>query len=165
MEQFDLQNKYLEKIVGIDVPILDIGLRNGITGYLDFINPDELGSNNIMKGIDSASRPFIVFKAEFEFSNGLKKKTFTTFFQRYSDDKFLWHCCGHYGKNLMDTSGGTNLEQVKLIYELVVSNKYKINKDLIQMQKLNFRDSVVSISWDNLTDDDFPIVINLGHSI
>ena len=165
MEQFDLQNKYLEKIVGIDVPILDIGLRNGITGYLDFINPDELGSNNIMKGIDNASRPFIVFKAEFEFSNGLKKKTFTTFFQRYSDDKFLWHCCGHYGKNLMDTSGGTNLEQVKLIYELVVSNKYKINKDLIQMQKLNFRDSIDSISWDNLIDDDFPIVIKLGHSI
>ena len=163
-EDTDIRNEYLQKIRNIKVPNLDIGMKNGSTGYLDFIKPDELGANNIMKGIDSSSRSFFVFKAEFEYPNGLKKKTFTTFFQRYSDNYLLWHCCGHYGVNLMATDGGTNNEQIKMLYELFSSGEYKINKDLIDEQRLQFRIND-DLSWDNITDDDYPIIIKLGDTI
>lgn len=159
-----IRKEYLDKMQNIDIPKLDIGNRNGTTGYLDFIKPDELGTNNIMKGWDYGFRPFFVFKAEFEYPNGLKKKTFTTFFQRYSDNELLWHCCGHYGPNLMYTEGGTNNEQIKILYELFSSGVYTINKDQLNESRLNFRINERDFE-DNLTDDDYPINIKLGHSV
>jgi hypothetical protein len=117
-----------------------------------------------MKGHDSKSRPFIVFKAEFEYPNGSKKKTFTTFFQRYTDDFILWHCCGHYGINLMNTEGGSNNDQIKLLYELFSSGEYKINKDSMSKQRLNFKINDV-FTCDNLTDDDYPTIIRLADTI
>lgn len=166
LSQTDIETrqKYIDKITSLKVPVMDIGNKNGTTGYLDFIRPDELGSNNIMKGYDSVSRLFIVFKAEFEYPNGLKKKTFTTFFQRYSDNILSWQCCGHYGTILMYTEGGTNNEQYKLLCELFLSGIYKINKDTIYEQKLNFRFNDGDFT-DELTDDDYPINIKLGHSV
>lgn len=163
-EEKEIRREYLNKIQNLNLPILDIGMKNGSTGYLDFIKPDDVKSNNIMKGRDASLRPFFVFKAEFEYPNGLKKKTFTTFFQRYSDNYLLWHCCGHYGINLMSTEGGTNNEQFKLLYELFLSGEYKINKDLVGVQKLNFKinDDLI---YDDLTDDDYPIYIRLGNTI
>ena len=163
-EEINIRNEYLNKIRNINVPILDIGNKNGSTGYLDFIKSDELGTNNIMKGLDCLSRPFIVFKAEFEYPNGLKKKTFTTFFQRYSDNHNLWHCCGHYGINLMDTQGGTSNEQIKMLYELFSSGEYKINREIINEQRLNF---IINgnLTDDNFTDDDYPIIIRLANTI
>lgn len=163
-EEIDIRNEYLDKIKNLNLPVLDIGLKNGSTGYLDFIKPDELGLNNIMKGKDCLSRPFIVFRAEYEYPDGLKKKTFTTFFQRYSDNKLLWHCCGHYGINLMYTEGGTNTEQIKMLYELFSSGEYKIDKDKIQEQRLNFKIND-DLMYDDLTNDDFPIYIRLGNTI
>lgn len=164
-EEKDIRNDYLNKIKNLNLPNLDIGIKNGTTGYLDFINPNELGTNNIMKGWDSLARPFLVFKAEFEYPNGLKKKTFTTFFQRYSDNYLLWHCCGHYGVNLMFTEGGANTEQIKMLYELFSTGEYKINKDIIYDLRLNFR---LNENWsldDKLTDNDYPIIVRLANTI
>lgn len=163
-EEINIRNEYLSKIIKLNLPILDIGTQNGSTEYLDFIKPDELGSNNIMKGFDCASRPFIVFRAEFEYSNGLKKKIFTTFFQRYSDNQLLWHCCGHYGVHIMDTTGGANTEQIKMLYELFSSGEYKINKDIIHEQQLNFRIND-DLRYDDLTDNDFPLFVKLANTI
>ena len=163
-EEIEIRKEYLDKMRNLKFPKLDIGIKNGSTGYLDFIKPEDIGTNNIMKGHDSSLRPFFVFKAEFEYPNGLKKSTFTTFFQRYSDNDLLWHCCGHYGINLMYTVGGTNTEQIKMLYELFSSGEYKINKDLIQEQKLNFMING-DLVHDELTDDDYPICVRLGNTI
>lgn len=160
-QESNIRREFIEKIKNLKLPILDIGLKNGSTEYLDFITPGELGYNNIMKGIDSNSRPFIVFNAEFEYPNGLKKMTFTTFFQRYTNDNLLWMCCGNHGTNLMETTGGTNTEQYKLLYELFSSGEYKINKDIIFEQKLIFR--INNDDSNDLTDDDFPTIIRLGN--
>lgn len=158
------RKKYLDKIQNLNLPILDIGQETGSTGYLDFIKPNDIGTNNIMKGKDHLSRSFFVFRAELEYPNGLKKKTFTTFFQRYPGDNSLWHCCGQYGIILMSTDGGANIEQIQLLYELFSSGEYKINKDLINEQRLNFKINNDSM-YDDLTDDDYPIYIRLGNTI
>ena len=161
-EEVNTLRKMIDLIDDLPFEILNIGMRNGYTGYLDFISPNELGSNVIMKGKDLHSRPFFVFKAFFEYSNGEKKNTFTTFFQRYDDDKNLWHCCGHHGENLMITEGGTNLEQFELLYKLFSSGEYKIDRKLIEKQRLNFKLNK-NIECDNLTNDDYPIIIKLDN--
>ncbi len=117
-----------------------------------------------MKGCDTYSRSFIVFRAEFEYPNGLKKKTFTTFFQRYSDNYNLWHCCGHYGTNLIETQGGTSNEQIKMLYELFSSGEYKINKEIIDEQRLNFKINDDSL-YNDLSDDDYPTIIRIANTI
>lgn len=163
-EDAKIRREYLDKMQNLNLPILDIGNKNGSTEYLDFIKPDDIGTNNIMKGWDCQMRPFFVFRAEFEFPNGLKKKTFTTFFQRYYDNQLLWHCCGHYGDTLMYTDGGTNNDQIKLLWELFLFGEYKINREIIHDQRLNFTINDNSL-WDDLTDDDFPTYIRLGNTI
>jgi hypothetical protein len=52
------------EIFEIDFPILEIGDRRGLSYYIDFIMPEELLDQNIMKGQDAFGRRFIVFKAE-----------------------------------------------------------------------------------------------------
>ena len=156
-EEIYTLRKVIDLFEDLSFEILNIGMRNGYTGYLDFISPDELGSNVVMKGKDLYSRPFFVFKAIFEYSNGEKKNTFTTFFQRYDDDKNLWHCCGHHGENLMSTEGGVNLEQFKLLYELFSLGEYKIDRKLIEKQRLNFKLNK------NSEINDFPILIKLSN--
>lgn len=163
-QEINTRHELIDKIKELKVPILNIGLQNGSTDYLDFIELEELGNNNIMKGTDLYSRHFIVFKAEFEFPNGSKRKTFTTFFQRYKNDKYFWMCCGNHGLNLMVTPGGTNTEQYKLLYELFSSGEYKINKDLINGQLLNFEPNISKNMSNNFRDDEYPTIIRLGHS-
>ena len=118
-EEREIRREYLNKMQNINLPILDIGMKNGSTGYLDFIKPDDVGTNDIMKGWDSGSRPFFVFRAEYEYPNGLKKKTFTTFFQRYSNINSIWMGCGNYGKKFMETSGGMTEEQIEYVIKNV----------------------------------------------
>lgn len=108
---------------------LDIQDRKGITGYIDFINEEELNDNNVMSGFDYSNRRFFVIKAEIEYSDKTRIKTFTTFFQRYSDDTLLWHTSGHYIKLLFDTTGGSSLSQFKMLYELLLKGSYNLNKE------------------------------------
>ena len=42
-------------------PILDVGNRQGMTDYIDFIHESEVTSP-VMRGIDRFKRPFIVMK-------------------------------------------------------------------------------------------------------
>lgn len=45
------------------IPNLDLGGRMGDTGYIDFLQPDEL-VHPVMKGVDKFGRPFIALKLE-----------------------------------------------------------------------------------------------------
>lgn len=147
------RNEYIRKIKNLNFPILDIGTKNGMTGYLDFIKPTELGANNIMKGVDNWGRAFIIFKAEFEFEDGSKKQTFTTFFQRYNDNELLWHTCGHYGSIVINTEGGTSNDQFEMLYILLSEGKYEFTKENIEKLKLN------------LSRDKCPTCVKIGHTL
>jgi hypothetical protein len=148
----------LQNIMDYNCKILDIKDRFGDTNYIDFIKQSEV-TENIMKGIDDNERPFIVFKAELVYNTNntntkIIKKTFTTFFQRYTDNKLLWHTCGDDGNLLFDSNGGANLVQIKLIEELL-KNKYidlTPDMDIYQLRlKINY-------------ENPYPIKIQLGYS-
>lgn len=121
----------IKSIIDIDCIKLDVSHRYGHTSYIDFIEKSEIPENiNVMKGKDDFERPFVVFKAEIIYENSkFNKKTFTTFFQRYTDDLLLWHACGHDGPILFDTAGGTNITQLKLLDDLLKNGSVDLTPD------------------------------------
>jgi len=123
--------KLITSIRDTDCTKLDISNRYGSTSYIDFIEKSELQENVMMRGIDDFNRPFIVFKAEIIYENSeFNKKTFTTFFQRYTDDSLLWHACGHDGPLLFDTAGGANITQLKLLDDLLKNGVVDLTPDM-----------------------------------
>ena len=112
-------NKLINKIMDFNCNVLDIGAKIGSTSYIDFIKQTDLGENNIMKGYDCFGRKFIVFKATYIFNDNTFKKTFSTFFQRYTDNDKLWHTCGHDGELIFYTDGGAKLEHFQIIEKLL----------------------------------------------
>ena len=96
---------------------LDIDERQGLTGYIDFIDINEIISP-VMKGIDMFDRCFITLCAEVEYNNETVQ-TFTTFFKRYTDSDIIWHACGKYNNQLMVSDGGMNMQQFNLLSDLL----------------------------------------------
>jgi len=95
-----------------NIPVLNIGNRQGSTDYIDFITYDEVTSP-IMTGVDKFNRRFIVIKAEFE---GIDKKFMQTFFQRYTDgDRWI----SDFRNNFIETVGGMTEDQMLLIQDLL----------------------------------------------
>jgi len=90
--------------------------------------------------------------------NLIKKKinTFTTFFQRYTDDSLLWHACGHNGPLLFDTVGGANITQLKLLDDLLKNGYVDLTQDM-DYEKLRLTL--------NSKAQTARIKIQLGHSI
>ena len=103
----------------LKAPILDIGTREGWTGYIDFITWDEV-PESLMKGKDRIGRKFIVAK----FTVG-ERQIMQTFFQRYSRSEG-WMGCGHATINLFDTSGGMSEEQLDFLKKIFSYEKVKM---------------------------------------
>lgn len=102
---------------------LNIGNRVGHSNYVDFLTFDEV-TEPVMTGIDVFQRPFMVIKIDvFDHNDNFKKRLMETFFQRYTDDKYLWMGCGHATNNLISTIGGMKPCQFHLINDLL-DNKY-----------------------------------------
>jgi hypothetical protein len=121
----------IKSIMNTNSNILDISHRYGATSYIDFIEKTELQENVMMKGTDEFNRPFVVFKSEIIYENSkYNKKTFTTFFQRYTDDLLVWQACGHDGPLLFDTVGGTNITQLKLLDDLLKNGFVDLTPDM-----------------------------------
>ena len=147
-------NQALKNIMNYNCNTLDVSFRYGSTAYIDYIQRSEF-KENVMKGIDDFGRPFIVFKAEIIYENSkFNKKTFTTFFQRYTDDNLLWHACGHDGPLLFDSVGGTNLVQIKMIEELLKNGYIDLTPDM------DIRQLRLEINYTKT----HPIRIQLGYS-
>lgn len=75
-----------------NLPVLDIGDRIGLTGYIDFIRNDDM-QYPVMKGRDRFNRPFIAIKVAKRLKttpDELPTFSVGTFFQRYSDNKRDW---------------------------------------------------------------------------
>jgi len=160
----DIEKEEREQIIdllcNLDFDNLDLGQRQGSTDYIDFINPNDLGEKVLcLKGKDKFFRNFFVFKARFNFSNNKYFDTFSTFFQRYTDNKLLWHFCGHYGIYLMDTTGGTTNSQFKLVYELLKEGKVKLDKEKCLECKLNFTNNFDCL--ENIPDSEYPVELEL----
>jgi len=146
----------ISNIMNYNCKILDVSHRYGSTTYIDFIKQTEL-EENVMKGIDDFERPFIVFKSEIIYENSrFNKKTFTTFFQRYTDDQILCHACGHDGQLLFDSAGGTNITQLKLLDELLKNGFVDLTSDT------NYEELRLTL---NTKAPIKPIRIQLGYSI
>lgn len=138
-QQIQERTNIIDNINKLNFDILDIGDKNGSTGYLDFFQPSDLKDGlSIMKGQDMAGRKFFVFKSIFEFEDGSIYENFTSFFQRYETDNLLWHCCGHYGRYIMNTDGGTSNEQFKFIFELLTNDYVELCKEKCLELRLNF---------------------------
>jgi hypothetical protein len=139
------QSKEIETIAqelyNIKCSILDIGNRTGITRYIDFIDTTEF-NESFKKGIDIFNRKFISFRANIEYLDGTINETFTTLFQRYSDETNVWMSAG---KNtlLFATDGGANLHQIKLLLKLLKENKVDITDDIYN----NCRITPSKYSW------------------
>ena len=119
----------ISNIMNYNCKILDVNHRYGSTTYIDFIKQTEV-EENVMKGIDDFDRPFVVFKAEIIYENSrFNKKTFTTFFQRYTDDLLVCQACGDGGPLLFDTVGGTNITQLKLLDDLLKNGFVDLTPD------------------------------------
>jgi hypothetical protein len=171
-EELNERTQIINTITRLNLANFDLRDRNGLsepynyfirglTGYIDFIKPDELPETiDLMKGVDSCFRNFFVFKARFLFADGTYFDTFSTFFQRYSDNNLLWHCCGHYGIYLMNTEGGTNNSQFKLIEELFTKKNIQLNKEKCLDCRLNFTSTNYIID-DEIPDTKFPIQLKL----
>jgi hypothetical protein len=139
------ENKDQEMIVVLDqifqtnCPELDIGKRSGWTSYIDFINPDELAEENVMKGKDSTGRNFIVFKSEVQI-NEKKLRLFTTFFQRWYDSEVVYHSAGHYGTHMFLTTGGACLMQIELLRDLLVNGTVNLTVEKMKECRVGYRD-------------------------
>ena len=107
----------------LKAPILDIGTREGWTGYIDFITWDEV-HESLMKGKDRIGRKFIVAK----FTVG-ERQIMQTFFQRYSDTSHPWMGCGHATINLIDTCGGITEDQVQLLRDIIDDQEPEIKEE------------------------------------
>lgn len=147
---------------------LDITGRGGYTGYLDFIKSTELGTNDVMMGVDDNRRKFVVFKAEIELNNGKLISTYTTFFQRYTDDNLNWRTCGHHGKILFYTSYGIHTDQIKMLHQLLDTGVFdlsKLNDQDFDKLDLNWKSkSNVNKCTNEIKHGLKPKEIRIGHS-
>lgn len=123
------QIEYISRqIMDIDCPILDIGEKRGYTGYIDFITPKDF-KEKVNKGIDMFDRRFVTFRAIIEYEDGKTTETFTTVFQRYTNNELLWMSAGYYSL-LFYTYGGVALEQFELLYKLLTEGSVDVTEDI-----------------------------------
>jgi hypothetical protein len=130
-------SEYMARIMLEDYPILDIGNKNGSTGYLDFIQNHDV-SNSVTKGKDKYNRPFFVIRALITRSDNSTESTLETFFQRYTNDDSLWHGCGHSGHYFISTEGGMNIKQAEFIIELLKNKYVNLTEKLMEDIKFHY---------------------------
>ena len=106
----------------IDVPILRLCKRKGMTDYIDFLKWNEV-EYPVMKGIDLFGRKFLVIKYSID-----GEKQMQTFFQRYTGG-YGWMGCGHATNYFIDTSGGITDLQSNLVKKIIEGEEVTILED------------------------------------
>ena len=87
------------------ISILDIGKKDGYTGYIDFIKADDM-SEAIMVGVDKHKRQFLAIKVKAKYIGDkevkiTEKNIVGTIFQRYTDDTMSWAYGTCYDLNMI----------------------------------------------------------------
>lgn len=117
----------IHNIINKNYPVLDIGTKNGSTGYLDFITYSDVHAP-VSKGCDQYGRHFFVIRAKIIKSDGSVSRTLETFFQRYSNNKNVWHGCGHVGPYFMSTEGGMTTNQARFLENLLENGRIDLTE-------------------------------------
>ena len=134
--------------------VFDLKGRMGNTHYLDFLYPDEIPKNK-MKGRDIFDRDFIILKVGiYDYNRGTLKKTGQVFFQRYPRSE-LTHPSYFYnwqGATLdgefLQTGGGINRDQIKLICDIVNNKKIMVeSKHRVCKFRENDRKEIASMDY------------------
>lgn len=142
----------LNELLKINLPLLNIGEKKGLTGYIDFINPNDI-NENAMNGYDSSNRYFIVFKSTVFFEDGTKENYFTTFFKRYYDNDLLYHTAGNNGKLLFETVGGAKTYQILFLCKLLENGEVNgndiipLNENLEEDIEMSAKPISVKLGW------------------
>lgn len=90
--------------MNIECPILDIGQKKGNWGFINFIREHDFPENvAVVKGNDCIGRPFFAVKAEIVFADGSTLPTFSTFYQKYCNNKNNWQCFNYPKRELLKT--------------------------------------------------------------
>jgi len=115
-------------------PILDVGNRQGMTDYIDFIRETEVTSP-VMRGIDRFKRPFIVMKVvctfKGDYSNRNPMDCIQTFFQRYTDDLLRWNSGYAGGVEFLNTSGDVRRKEFDMLDRLIMGETVDIPERFI----------------------------------
>ena len=106
------------------LPKLDIGLRQGNTDYIDFLEWSEV-NYPAMYGIDRYNRYFFVLKIRIDDEFFMQ-----TFFQRYTDNSFDWRGCGHATENLINGYGGIDNHHFKFLIDLIRNGENVIDENI-----------------------------------
>lgn len=141
----------------------------GPTQYLDSIDPNWIDPNtNVIKGIDSYNRPFFAFFAIVIMSDGSQIETFTTFFQRYSDNDVCWMFCGNLAQPLFFSTGtgGASTNQFELLFDLFSNGKIIIQERNL-LENIGIRSEIYSQSFNEFKniESPHPIEIFIGRQI
>ena len=120
-----------ELVIDYHCPLLDIGQQKGNWGYINFIEEYQLGPSAVVKGADCIGRSFLALKAEFVLENGDRVPTFSTFYQKYVNNKNIWQCYNYIGKELLWTSYigdgyPIDKEQTALLKELLTYQRIEL---------------------------------------
>lgn len=97
----------------LNMPVLDLGDREGLTGYIDFIQPSEVGAP-IMSGLDKYNRPF--FTLRIQYGPRPDMVYVETLFQRYVNDYVLW-TTGSTRITMLNRLGSVDLERLRTLVE------------------------------------------------
>lgn len=138
----------------------------GQTEYLDLIDPNWIDPNtNVITGYDSFNRPFFAFFAVVVLSDGTKLQTFTTFFQRHSDNQMCWMFCGNMAQPLFCStgSGGAETKQFETLKTLFETGRIDV-PEKTELANFGIRCEIYSFSMDEFknTQSAYPVEIYLG---
>ncbi|MBS0649845.1 MAG: hypothetical protein JSR93_01665 [Verrucomicrobia bacterium] len=102
-------------------PVLDLGNRTGATGYLDFLQSNEL-THSFMRGSDAGARPFISLKLNVPSGEGRPPhQTVITFFQRYSTGgEWTWGSRNYNTHNAIAFGNRLEAQDLAVIRQIVV---------------------------------------------
>ena len=123
---------------------LDIGNRVGLTDYIDFLREHEI-THNLMKGVDTYKRKFIVMKVGImNPKTGKLYRLQQVFFQRYTNELYDWMTATIVGNvEFMYSYGGMKPIQYKMINDLV-DGKTIMVEDCHRMSSPNFTGYVIA---------------------
>ena len=78
--------------------------KKGNWGFINFIREHDFPENTaVVKGTDCIGRPFFAVKAEFVFEDGSTLPSFSTFYQKYCNNKNIWQCFNYPNRELLKT--------------------------------------------------------------
>ena len=117
---------------------LSIGDKRGLTGYIDFINVQEL-TMPVAYGRDIYNRSFVTICADMVYDDEDNKtiiSTCTTIFKRYYETKSCIWASGSSYRKLFVTVGGINSAQLRFVCDLLRDGEVIFDKETYDDERM-----------------------------